>query len=125
MRTFLLVLISAIGLSFADIAARAQALPETGSKRWKEDHARKLDDLFAALKRSNSPGEASSITSRIWSLWYESGNEDVDLLMRQARQAFPAGRAPCCDRPRRSGTAYRAALLRSLEPQGDDPFLHG
>ncbi|MGI9409799.1 MAG: tetratricopeptide repeat protein, partial [Hyphomicrobiaceae bacterium] len=80
-----------IGLSTAELTARAQAVPETGSKRWKEEHARKLDDLFAALKRSNSPGEASSITSRIWSLWYESGNEDVDLLMRQSRQAFQQG----------------------------------
>ena len=125
MRTFLLVLISVIALSAADMPAQAQALPETGSKRWKEEHARKLDDLFAALKRSNSPGEASSITSRIWSLWYESGNEDVDLLMRQARQAFQQGEHRAAIGPRRSGTAYRAALLRSLEPQGDDPFLHG
>ena len=93
MRTLLFVMISAIGLSFADIAvqAQAQAQPEAGSKRWKEEHARKLDDLFAALKRSKSPAEASTITTQIWSLWYESGNEDVDLLMRQARQAFQQG----------------------------------
>ena len=51
MRTFLLVLISVIGLSAADMPARAQAVPETGSKRWKEEHARKLDDLRKLLKR--------------------------------------------------------------------------
>ena len=55
-------------------------------------HAAELDRLFASLKRSSSEQEAKQLAKRIWSLWYDSGNDDVDLMMRQARQSFTRGK---------------------------------
>ena len=50
-----------------------------------------FDKLFDSLKRSNSEDEAKQLAQQIWSLWYDSGNDDVDLMMRQARQSFTRG----------------------------------
>lgn len=57
-----------------------------------QQRAADLDRLFGSLKQSKSEEEASQLASQIWAQWYKSGNDDVDLLMRQARHYFQSGR---------------------------------
>ncbi|MGI9422960.1 MAG: hypothetical protein ACR2PA_07180 [Hyphomicrobiaceae bacterium] len=85
----------------AIIFALAALQPNSNSNVWaretkqaqqtSEQRAEKLDELFAALKQARTEQEASVLTPQIWALWNQSGHDDVDLMMRQARQSFSAG----------------------------------
>ena len=90
MQRLLVVFAVLVLLPVAGLPVRAE-LGATPVKRVQQKHAAKLDQLFDNLKRSNSADEAKQLAKQIWSLWYESGNDDVDLLMRQARQSFTRG----------------------------------
>ena len=81
----LFVCLSVIGSAWAQSAA------QEGSPAWRKQHERKLGDLFQQLKTSSAETEAKQLASQIWELWYESGDSDVDLLMRQARRTFRLG----------------------------------
>ena len=75
------------GLSLGSLTAHAT----TQVNQPAEKRAQELDKLFVALKQARTEQEADALTPRIWALWYKSGNDDVDLLMRQARQSFSGG----------------------------------
>lgn len=47
-----------------------------------------LNNLFAQLKLAKNPRTALDIEQRIWLAWYQSGNPEIDRLMRQARIAL-------------------------------------
>ena len=63
-----------------------------GSPEWRKQHDQKLSDLFQKLKASTSEPDAKQLAGQIWQLWYKSGDDDVDQLMRQARRTFRSGR---------------------------------
>jgi len=69
----------------------AQTSVEEGSSNWRKQHDQKLSDLFAKLKASNSEADAKQLAAQIWALWHQSGDGDVDHLMRQARRTFRLG----------------------------------
>jgi tetratricopeptide (TPR) repeat protein len=48
------------------------------------ERASQLDDLFAQLKAATSDAEADTIVAEIWSMWNQSGSNEVDELMQQA-----------------------------------------
>ena len=48
------------------------------------ERASQLDDLFAKLKAATSDANADAIVAEIWSIWNESGNDEIDELMGQA-----------------------------------------
>lgn len=75
------------GLSLGSLPTHAT----TQVNQLAEKRAQELDKLFVALKQARTEQEADALTPRIWALWYKSGNDDVDLLMRQARQSFSGG----------------------------------
>ncbi|MGI9525029.1 MAG: hypothetical protein ACR2PG_25655 [Hyphomicrobiaceae bacterium] len=80
-----------IGVASANVPAAAELTARAGSLAWQEQRASALARLFVNLKNAGSQTEADAITSEIWSLWYKSGNEKVDLLLQQARQLFGEG----------------------------------
>lgn len=43
-----------------------------------------LDSLFLSLKQSSNEAEARNIESKIWQHWFQSGDETVDQLMKEA-----------------------------------------
>ena len=43
-----------------------------------------LDTYFSELKSAANQEIAITIENKIWSLWFQSGNEDVDMLMNNA-----------------------------------------
>ena len=90
MQRVLLVLAVLVLFPIAAAPAGAQfgVAPVESSK---QKNAAELDKLFDSLRRSSSEDEAKQLAKQIWSLWYESGNDDVDLMMRQARQSFTRG----------------------------------
>lgn len=47
-----------------------------------------LNNLFAELKKAKSPRSAVEIEQRIWHAWYQSGNAEIDSLMRRGRVAL-------------------------------------
>lgn len=47
-----------------------------------------LDNLFAELKVAKNSRTALELEQRIWLAWYQSGDPDIDRLMRQARIAL-------------------------------------
>jgi tetratricopeptide (TPR) repeat protein len=53
--------------------------------------AKKLDELFATLKRSKSEAIASDIANNIREEWIASGSATVDLLMQWSLQAMNRG----------------------------------
>ncbi len=57
----------------------------------RHDNAKKLDELFATLKRSKSEAIASDIANNIREEWTTSGSATVDLLMQWALQAMNRG----------------------------------
>ncbi len=71
------------------VAAIAVFGPLPGSAR--QDDAR-LDDLFARLQQTGDVQEARLIEGLIWTLWFESGNPDVDRRMEAGGEAMNAGR---------------------------------
>jgi tetratricopeptide (TPR) repeat protein len=48
------------------------------------ERASQLDDLFAKLHAASSDAEADPIVAGIWSLWNQSGSEEIDELMQHA-----------------------------------------
>ena len=70
----------------------AQSPAAEGSAEWRKQHKQKLTGLFEKLKASKSEPDAKKLATEIWQLWYKSGDEDVDHLMRQARRVFQIGR---------------------------------
>ena len=57
----------------------------------RHDNAKKLDELFATLKRSKSEAIASDIANTIREEWTSSGSATVDLLMQWALLAMNRG----------------------------------
>ncbi len=57
----------------------------------RNDSAKKLDELFSALKRSKSEAIASDIANNIRDEWVTSGSATVDLLMQWSLQAMNRG----------------------------------
>jgi len=47
----------------------------------------RLDVLFGVLQTSNSEPELQQTEASIWQIWYESGQQEIDALMEQARAA--------------------------------------
>ncbi len=41
----------------------------------------RLDKLFVQLKGATNPGESRPIEAKIWEIWMESGDQNVDALM--------------------------------------------
>ena len=70
----------------------AQSGPQEGSEQWRSHHQQKLTDLFKRLKASKVEADAKQLAGQIWALWHQSGDSDVDLLMRQARRPSKLGR---------------------------------
>ena len=52
----------------------------------------RLDALFALLRAASNEAEAARATWAIWQLWTQSGREDIDALMEEARQHMGSGR---------------------------------
>ena len=80
---FIRTLILAMGLGAFVIFA---ALPGAQAENPKTTAI--LNNLFAELKKAESPRSALEIEQRIWHAWYQSGNAEVDRLMRRARVAL-------------------------------------
>jgi len=51
----------------------------------------RLDALFEVLQKSIDKSELQEAESNIWQIWYESGQQDIDLLMEQASELAQAG----------------------------------
>lgn len=91
MRVIVIVLSClAFSMSFAGMLS-AQTVIQEGSPKWHEQHGQKLSDLFAKLRASTMEADAKQLAAQIWALWHQSGDGDVDLLMRQARRTFRLG----------------------------------
>jgi tetratricopeptide (TPR) repeat protein len=43
----------------------------------------RLEPLFDELKNASDPGEVGAAEQAIWGIWMESGNEELDQLLRQ------------------------------------------
>lgn len=54
----------------------------------KSEREQRIDDFFARLKKTRSPGAANRIASNIWSEWYRSGSASIDLLMEWSDAAM-------------------------------------
>jgi len=52
---------------------------------------KRLPGLFAQLKATRSPGEAEAIQQAIWSVWMESDNAEVNILMLEGVDAMSQG----------------------------------
>jgi tetratricopeptide (TPR) repeat protein len=48
----------------------------------------RLDKLFAQLKAATTMGEAQPIEAKIWEIWMESGDQNVDALMAIGNSAL-------------------------------------
>ncbi len=51
----------------------------------------RLDDLFVTLQNSEDTMELQEAESTIWEIWYDSGEQDIDSMMKEARKAVTAG----------------------------------
>ena len=80
MRFALLAFVFAI--ASLNVTASLWARGLTDVEQPAKQRAEKLDELFVALKQARTEQEADALTPQIWALWYQSGNDDVDLLMR-------------------------------------------
>lgn len=47
----------------------------------------RLDALFGILQNSESEPELQQAEASIWQIWYESGQQEIDALMEEARLA--------------------------------------
>ncbi|MGN6771726.1 MAG: tetratricopeptide repeat protein [Rhizobiaceae bacterium] len=57
-------------------------------------HAKRLDKLFAGLKRERNEQAADRISQQIMQVWLDSGSATVDLLMQWANDAIQAKKYP-------------------------------
>lgn len=94
MRFVVLIGATLLSLGAASLAAVADdtALPNgTASgdavEKPAENHAQRLDRLFAELKREGNPRAAERIARRIQREWSQSGSASVDLMMEWAQKA--------------------------------------
>ncbi|MET3791174.1 hypothetical protein [Aquamicrobium terrae] len=94
MRFVVLIGVTLLSLGAASLAAVADdaALPNgTASgdtvEKPAENHAQRLDRLFAELKREGNPRAAERIARRIQREWSQSGSASVDLMMEWAQKA--------------------------------------
>ena len=55
------------------------------------ERAGQLDELFAILKAAKSDAEADQAVTRIWSIWNQSGSDEIDGLMQQALAFMSTG----------------------------------
>lgn len=51
----------------------------------------RLRDLFVTLQNSEDTIVLQEAESSIWEIWYDSGEQDVDSMMKEARKAVTAG----------------------------------
>jgi tetratricopeptide (TPR) repeat protein len=51
----------------------------------------RLDALFARLDTVEAPSEARKVTQKIWAIWYEHDQANVERAMRDAHNALRAG----------------------------------
>jgi tetratricopeptide (TPR) repeat protein len=51
----------------------------------------RLDDLFQTLQTSSDTGKLVEVEAEIWEIWYESGESEVDSLMRQGSALMVSG----------------------------------
>ncbi len=54
----------------------------------------RLDELFFILQSSKSPVELQEAEFAIWEIWFDSGREDIDRLMKEAGKAVQSGELP-------------------------------
>ncbi len=52
----------------------------------------RLEALFSTLQSSKSDRVQKETELTIWSIWYDSGREDIDALMAEGRKAMQAGK---------------------------------
>jgi tetratricopeptide (TPR) repeat protein len=52
---------------------------------------KRLPELFGQLKTTHSPAEADALQQAIWSVWMESANAEVNLLMLEGMDAMNQG----------------------------------
>ncbi len=57
-----------------------------------DQNDRRLDGLFAQLQSTGDQAEAAAIQVRIWGLWFQTEDEDINLLMRMGSVALNQGR---------------------------------
>ena len=50
-----------------------------------------LDGLFHDLKAAESPQQVREIELRIWGLWFETGSEEMDRMLRAGDMALSTG----------------------------------
>jgi len=51
----------------------------------------RLDALFDILQNSDNELELQAAETDIWQIWYESGQQDIDVLMEEAGQVMQTG----------------------------------
>lgn len=51
----------------------------------------RLNDLFSQLQAAPGPTQASLLEARIWSIWSEAGNPDIDKIYQIGTQALALG----------------------------------
>ncbi|MDE0049474.1 MAG: tetratricopeptide repeat protein [Rhodospirillales bacterium] len=51
-----------------------------------------LDGLFRDLKAAQSPQEVRRIEAQIWTLWFDTGSEQMDRMLLAGDRAMSAGR---------------------------------
>ncbi|MFQ5954939.1 MAG: hypothetical protein ACE5JZ_07745, partial [Kiloniellales bacterium] len=56
-----------------------------------DQNDRRLDGLFERLQSTQNQAEAAQIQNRIWRLWFQAADEDVNLLMRIGSIAMNRG----------------------------------
>lgn len=56
------------------------------------ENAPRLDELFALLQTTNDETEGDRIVAEIWQAWANSGDDDADLMLRQAVLVLQQGR---------------------------------
>jgi tetratricopeptide (TPR) repeat protein len=62
----------------------------TRSANFTATKSKKLDTLFADLKRSKDDGTAERLTNEIWREWGDSGSDSINLMMEWAQKAMGA-----------------------------------
>ena len=75
-----------LGVLLVLLAFGGGARADQGDKR--------LPALFSQLKTTKNPGEAAAVQEAIWSLWMESANAEVNLLMLEGVDAMSQGDLP-------------------------------
>ena len=71
-------------------AARAGAAAPAPAPADQNDPA--LDGLFRDLKTAQNPQRVSEIEARIWQLWFSTGSEEMDRMLRAGDIALSTGR---------------------------------